>query len=255
MRATIEPKSATATAEPNSATAAAAPQRRSTLMVSAVVGAIAGAILVRLLRDRDAHHDAGGAMRHWLAGGFPPPMLATLAIWVALSIYWEIAARTASPASTREGGVSRALHLALIGAGQLAVLLPVPGLRARFLPPAPALIAVGLALDVAAVVFMIQARRALGRHWSGAVTAKVGHELIRTGPYRWVRHPIYTGMFALCIGTALVSGELHTLVGFALIVLAYIRKIRMEERNLAALFGPAWQDYCRATKCVVPGLL
>ncbi|HET7225223.1 MAG TPA: isoprenylcysteine carboxylmethyltransferase family protein [Candidatus Eisenbacteria bacterium] len=227
--------------------------RRYAMLIAAGVGAWFGAALVRA--PGGSAHAALAAISAGMAGGFPWGMKTSLVLWVVLSLYWELAARGASMARRSESAGSRMVHLVILGAGQLVLLMPMPGLRARFLPTSTPLIAAGLAVEVAAVVFSIWARRALGRHWSGEITAKVGHELVRSGPYARVRHPIYTGMFALCIGTALVSGEVHALVGLALVVIAFVRKIRMEEKNLAELFGPTWEEYRRATRALVPGVI
>jgi protein-S-isoprenylcysteine O-methyltransferase Ste14 len=123
------------------------------------------------------------------------------------------------------------------------------------LPPWSWLPPVGVALGAAGLLLAIWARRCLGRHWSGEVTAKVDHELIRSGPYRIVRHPIYTGAIAMCVGVALVSGRLQGVLAVLLVGIAYARKIGMEERNLEALFGPAWEEYVRGTKALIPWLL
>jgi protein-S-isoprenylcysteine O-methyltransferase Ste14 len=227
--------------------------RRYAMLVAAGVGAWFGAALVRA--PGGSAHAALATVSAGMAGGFPWGMKASLALWVVLSAYWELAARGASMAQRSETPGSRMVHLVILGAGQLVLLMPVPGLRVRLLPVSTPLIAAGLAIEVAAVAFSIWARRALGRHWSGEITAKVGHELVRSGPYALVRHPIYTGMFALCIGTALVSGEVHALVGLALVVIAFARKIRMEENNLAQLFGPTWEEYRRTTRALVPGVI
>ena len=186
--------------------------------------------------------------------GYPPGMLISLALWLVLSVYWEIAAKTASAASRSESRLSRGFHLALITLGQILVFLPVPGLRTRWLPHSTPLIVIGLAMQLAFSVFMIWARRTLGRHWSGAVTTKQDHELIRSGPYRLVRHPIYTGLMGIYLATVLVSGEVHGLVGFALLSLAYWRKIRMEEHYLGELFGPQYEAYRSATAALIPGV-
>jgi protein-S-isoprenylcysteine O-methyltransferase Ste14 len=113
----------------------------------------------------------------------------------------------------------------------------------------------GLALTLFGLGFAVWARRTLGRHWSGEVTAKVDHELIRTGPYRLVRHPIYTGAILMYVGPALISGRLQGVLALVVVGLAYARKIGMEERNLHALFGPAWEEYRRETKALIPWLL
>jgi len=67
-----------------------------------------------------------------------------------------------------------------------------------------------------------------------------------------VRHPIYSSAFLMYGGTALASGEIHALVGIALVAFAYARKIPMEEKVLAAEFGPAWADYRARTKAIIP---
>ena len=70
---------------------------------------------------------------------------------------------------------------------------------------------IGLALLCAGLAFAVWARVELGRNWSGSVTVKEGHELIRSGPYAYVRHPIYTGLIAALIGTAVIIGTLRAL--------------------------------------------
>jgi len=78
---------------------------------------------------------------------------------------------------------------------------------------------------------------------------------VRTGPYRFVRHPIYTAMLTMLLGTALVSGEWHALAAWLLLAFAYSRKIRLEERNLVDVFGPDYERYRRESWAVIPGLL
>lgn len=70
---------------------------------------------------------------------------------------------------------------------------------------------------------------------------------MRSGPYRMLRHPIYTAMVGMYVGTALVAGQVHALVGVAMVVIAYWRKIRMEEGKLRDAFGVEYDEYRRAT--------
>jgi protein-S-isoprenylcysteine O-methyltransferase Ste14 len=104
------------------------------------------------------------------------------------------------------------------------------------------------------VLLAVWARRLLGRNWSGRITLKVEHELVRSGPYRVVRHPIYTGLLAMYAGAAIVSGELHALIGLALAVGAYLRKIRLEEANLLKGLGADYRAYRGETWALFPGL-
>lgn len=176
-------------------------------------------------------------------------------LWLAFQVVWGVMASGASAARRRESDPSRALHELLLTSSLVMLFLRLPGLTGRWLPEGAWPIAAGLALHVGSFALAVWARRHLGRHWSGAITEKVGHELVRSGPYRLVRHPIYSAMFGMTIGTALVSGEWHALVGVALLVIAYARKIALEERNLEGVFGAAWEDYRRHSRALVPWLL
>lgn len=182
-------------------------------------------------------------------------MLLSAALWVAFIVYWSAAARTAAPTKTAESPQSRRLHTAMLNGAILLLFIPVPGLRLRFLPLLPLIVAAGMALQVAAILLAVWARRHLGRNWSGAITETVDHQLVRSGPYRLVRHPIYSAMLGMTVGTTVVSGELHALLALAVMTVAYARKVPLEERHLRTVFGPAYDEYRRGTWAVVPGLL
>lgn len=225
------------------------------LLIAALVGAVIGKWLARGA-PAPTVHNAGEFLVRAGASGYTPAVLISLVLWLGLGIYWEVAARGAGATHSAEPRASRLFHLTLVSIGQALILFPFPGpLRTRFLPEALPLVIVGLVIEAASVAFSIRARTTLGRNWSGAVTTKVDHELVRSGPYRLVRHPIYSGMFALSLGTALAVGEVRTLLGIAFLVVAFWRKIRQEERLLGGLFGPAWEDYRRTTRAVIPWLL
>jgi protein-S-isoprenylcysteine O-methyltransferase Ste14 len=186
--------------------------------------------------------------------GLPLRILASAAIWMVYGVYWSIAARGAAAPQQAESRGSRRVHETLAGLAQLLVLLPVPGLRARFLPLNTPVVAAGFAVQIGGLLLAIWARRTLGRFWSGAIATNTDHQLIHNGPYRLARHPIYTAILMLYLGSAIISGELHGLVGVALAIIAYARKIRLEEQHLRALFGPAYAEYQRETKALIPGL-
>jgi protein-S-isoprenylcysteine O-methyltransferase Ste14 len=182
------------------------------------------------------------------------PLWVSGAVWILFSLYWEVAAKNAASDARSESGTSRALHVFLVNAALLLLFVPVPGLNRRYLPAASLLGPLGLAIQVCAVLLAVWARRHLGRNWSGRVTIKVGHELVRSGPYHFVRHPIYTALLGMYAGTALVSGEWHALLGFVIAAFAYWRKLRIEEANLAQAFAAAWGEYRGTTRALLPGL-
>jgi protein-S-isoprenylcysteine O-methyltransferase Ste14 len=230
--------------------------RLRTLLFSAVAAALVGAVWARLQRSATtpaySWHDFLLSREH---AGFPAGILISIVLMVLFSFYWEAAAKNAADTKTQESHASRGLHLSLITAAQILLLIPVPGLRTRFLPNATALAAIGLVIEVAFLLLAVWARQLLGRNWSGAVAIKVDQALIRSGPYRFVRHPIYSGILGAYMGIAIISGEVHALLGLILACIAYWRKIRLEERYLATVFGPSYVDYQAQVRAIIPGVL
>ncbi len=105
----------------------------------------------------------------------------------------------------------------------------------------------------AATLFHIWARVHLGRNWTGQVTIKTDHQLVRSGPYRFIRHPIYTALVALALGTAIISARWLSLLGAAVFLVAYLRKLRIEETALSQTFAE-WEEYRKKSWALVPGL-
>ena len=99
------------------------------------------------------------------------------------------------------------------------------------------------------------ARFFLGRNWSGIVTIKQGHTLVRKGPYRFVRHPIYTGLLLAIFGTALAIGEIRALIGAGLVFALFVHKISLEESFMTEQFGADYADYRRNVKALIPFVL
>ena len=119
----------------------------------------------------------------------------------------------------REGVATFLLNRVFVVIGALLLVvphLPLHWLNERFIPPAMAAYFLGLVMVAAGLGFAVWARVYLGRNWSGTVTVKQDHELIRSGPYRLVRHPIYTGLLLAILGTAVGFSEWRGLLAFAL---------------------------------------
>jgi len=141
-------------------------------------------------------------------------------------------------------------------AGLLLAAPAMPGwLGARFAPARLDLLAVADALLVGGLLVTVWARLALGRNWSATVTLKQDHEIVRAGPYRWIRHPIYTGLLIAFLGSALARGEWRGLVAVLIVFAALWRKLRMEEAWLEGLFGPEYADYRAVTWALIPFVL
>jgi protein-S-isoprenylcysteine O-methyltransferase Ste14 len=177
------------------------------------------------------------------------------ALWLIWLVVWGLAARDVKPSrwrETRRAAIANRLPV-LIGAAMLATPVWLPALLSRRLLPGPEPAAAGTILVAAGLGFAIWARWHLGRNWSSSVVVKQDHTLIRTGPYRLVRHPIYSGMGLALIGTALATGEARGFIGAALILAGFIVRLLAEEALMRNTF-PEYADYCRRTARLIPGL-
>jgi protein-S-isoprenylcysteine O-methyltransferase Ste14 len=178
----------------------------------------------------------------------------TAALWGVWLLYWCLSALQVKRTRWREPFSSAAAHLVPLVLAALLFAAPhrLPAwLDRRFLPPGALLSSLGLCLIAAGLALAAWARAHLGRNWSGTVTLKESHSLIATGPYRLVRHPIYSGLLLALLGTALVIGERRGLFGLALAVFAFIYRSRVEEARLRDTF-PEYEEYRRRTKALVP---
>src|SRR5262249_43347196 len=144
-------------------------------------------------------------------------------LWLAWLAYWIAAARGVKDTRRQESAASRATHvvpLVLAGALLASSRLPVPWLQHRLLPATAAAYWAGVAVLAAGLGFTVWARQHLAGNWSGTVTLKRDHELIRSGPYGWVRHPIYTGLLTAVLGTAVAMNDWRGTLGLALLAAA-----------------------------------
>jgi protein-S-isoprenylcysteine O-methyltransferase Ste14 len=138
-----------------------------------------------------------------------------------------------------------------------AVLLRVPHilgpqLEQRFHPHTFGWSVAGVVLVAVGIGFSIAARVWLGSNWSSIVTLKQDHELIRSGPYAWVRHPIYSGLLCALFDTAIVIGSWRALIGLALLVAAILRKLTIEERFMTEQFGEVYVRYRAEVPALIP---
>ena len=172
-------------------------------------------------------------------------------IWLAGSLVSKRAVR-------RQTGSSRLVQIAIVTLGFGLVFsgrFAIGPLAWRFVPLSPPIAWAGLVLTGIGCAFAVWARLYLGRNWSGTVTVKENHELIRSGPYAIVRHPIYSGGLLALFGTALAVGELRGLIGVALTLVGWRMKLRLEEAFMAGQFGAAYTRYQREVKALIPFVL
>jgi protein-S-isoprenylcysteine O-methyltransferase Ste14 len=176
-------------------------------------------------------------------------------MWLAWVLYWWLAARGAKVTERKEPLGSRLLHvLPLMIAAYLlwAERVPIAFLNAPLFAWAPWQFWVAALVTAAGLGFTVWARAHLGRNWSGTVTIKQGHELVMTGPYALVRHPIYTGLLLAFAGTALARGEWRGVLAVLIAWAALWRKLRVEERWMSGQFGERYEAYKRRVPALVP---
>jgi protein-S-isoprenylcysteine O-methyltransferase Ste14 len=179
------------------------------------------------------------------------------ALWIAWLAVWLIAALRTKQTARRESIGSRLAYTVLFVAGGFMLGKPQflgPALEQRVHPHTFGWYLVGLALLLAGLGFTIVARVWLGRNWSGTVTLKEDHELIRSGPYALVRHPIYTGLLIALIGTAIVVGRWRALVGLVPFLAGLLLKMRKEEQFMTEAFGEQYARYRDEVPALVPYL-
>ncbi|HME33199.1 MAG TPA: isoprenylcysteine carboxylmethyltransferase family protein [Terriglobales bacterium] len=179
-------------------------------------------------------------------------------LWSAFFVVWLVWAIGTKKTQTRESLRSRIPYVVLNIAAFYAMFsraVAYGWMRLRILPPDPWIENLGVAITAAGLLFAVWARAYLGRNWSGTVTIKVGHQLVRSGPYRWVRHPIYSGMILAMLGTAITRGQLRGLVAVVLLWIGFTMKLRIEERFMTTTFGPEYEEYSRTTGAILPRLL
>jgi len=177
-------------------------------------------------------------------------------LWLALIVYWKVAAFHAKPTARQDSPGYRLVYfLPTIAAFSCFWLhFWIPALRVPLFHRGLMPYLIGTGLLVPGLLIAVWARVILGRNWSNVVTVKVDHELIQAGPYRWVRHPIYTGLLLALAGSALAQNLRIDLAVLPLAFLGFWIKLRREEDWMRGQFGPAYDAYCARTARLIPFL-
>jgi protein-S-isoprenylcysteine O-methyltransferase Ste14 len=190
----------------------------------------------------------------WLGPAMTPGMAAN-DLWIVFVLFWVVSALKRKKTKQRESGLQRLEYVAPL---VIALFLLYQGradfgwLGTYFVPHTPEVRWAGVGIMALGMAIAFWARVHLGSNWSGVVTLKEGHELIRTGPYRNIRHPIYTGILIAFLGTALVNGQVRGLIALGIIWVSFLIKARREEIFLAQEFGPKFEEHTRHTGMFLP---
>ena len=171
--------------------------------------------------------------------------------WVAFWIYWLVASfgvKTGQSRWTRFAGVRVAVILLVL------LLVRVRAFKADAATNNPWLQGVGLAVFVLGLALAVWARVYLGRNWGMPMSQKVDPELVTTGPYSRVRHPIYSGIILAMIGMT-IAVSLYWLVAVVLAGAYFLYSAIVEERNMTSIFPGSYPQYRRSTKMLIPFVL
>jgi protein-S-isoprenylcysteine O-methyltransferase Ste14 len=175
-------------------------------------------------------------------------------LWIAVWVIWAF--RTKRVVRAESIG-SRVSHLVPLGLGILLLSsssFAGSWLSMRMYVQTPWTFWCGTALVAIGLGHAVWARAHLAGNWSGTVTLKQDHSLTRSGPYRLTRHPIYTGILAAVLGSAIAEAEWRGYLALVLITAAFLRKIRIEEGFLTSQFGDAYARYRAEVPALIPWL-
>jgi protein-S-isoprenylcysteine O-methyltransferase Ste14 len=178
-------------------------------------------------------------------------------MWIVFGVYWLIAARRVKAAQTTESPAYRIFRLLLLII--TFTLLFAKGtavgfLGWRFVPQTQSLAYIGFALALAGLATAVWARFSLGQYWSDKVVLKVDHQLIRSGPYARMRHPIYSGVLLGVAGSALVVDQWRGVLAFLLLLTNYIVKAKREDKILLEAFSTDFVEHRKRAGFLVPRL-
>ena len=168
--------------------------------------------------------------------------------WLAGAIFYD----SRAPATRARSRFGSTVLIGVVIVTALSIALPRADWRSLAVHTTWARVT-GLVLLLAATVLTVWARVALGTMWSAAPTVKQEHQLRTTGPYAITRHPIYTGMLGMLLGSLLLSGG-RWVIAFPFYLVLLELKIRVEEKLMLAEFPDAYPRYRQQLPQLIPGL-
>jgi protein-S-isoprenylcysteine O-methyltransferase Ste14 len=177
--------------------------------------------------------------------------------WIIFVAYWLISALKGKVIAEKQSLPAALAHRIPVGLSAWLLAYhrwPAP-MNQSLIPHSDGVLAIGVLLCLFGLFVTLWARWTLAGNWSSDVTFKQDHELVRSGPYRFVRHPIYTGLLAMCLGTAVESGALRCWLALVLVSVGFWIKLSQEERLLLRHFPDAYPKYCKQVKALVPFVL
>lgn len=177
--------------------------------------------------------------------------------WIVFCVYWTIGALRTRRTAKRESFAARYGVMAMEVVGFYVLMsgdAAIGVLGRRVIPRTFELRVAGVVLIWAGIALALWARWHLGQYWSGRITIKEGHKLIRTGPYARLRHPIYSGLILAAAGTAIEIDQWRGVAAVCIILLGFWIKGRREEALLTKEFGVEFEEHRKTTGFLLPKL-
>jgi protein-S-isoprenylcysteine O-methyltransferase Ste14 len=175
--------------------------------------------------------------------------------WGVFFVTWAVAAIFTKRTVYHESRSQRLRYVVPVIMGWFFVFrayrLPYP-FNVLVIPRTDGVLVVATILCVCGLAICLWARAILGRNWSGTVTLKEGHELIVRGPYKLVRHPIYTGILAMIIATVILQGRIGGIIGLVLVFVSFLIKLSEEEQVMLKQFPDEYAAYRQRTPRIIP---
>jgi protein-S-isoprenylcysteine O-methyltransferase len=174
--------------------------------------------------------------------------------WIVFIGYWAVSAFGQKATAEQKSWLSSMPYRVPLTLGGLLLWFPrfSHPLNLALTPHTDLARAFGAVVCVFGLLVTIWSRRTLGGNWSSEVAFKQGHELVKTGPYRYARHPIYTGLLLMCLGTAVEVGQLHSWLGLLLLCVGFWIKLMQEEALMLRYFPNEYPAYQKQVKALVP---
>jgi protein-S-isoprenylcysteine O-methyltransferase Ste14 len=178
-------------------------------------------------------------------------------VWIAFGVYWIVAARQSRSARTQEPVFHRLLRWAILVVTFTLLFwrqLDWGLIGRRAWPEIPGIAGAGFLATLLGLGVAVWARIHLGEFWSDKVVLKVDHQLIRTGPYARMRHPIYSGVLLGVLGTAVVVGKVRGLIAFLVLLTNYAIKASREDKLLSSSFPDEFRTHTLHAGFLLPRL-
>jgi len=182
-------------------------------------------------------------------------MWITVLCWCSFFAYWRVMSPKVKTTVYEQDKLSRMVYLFFVFFSLGAVYIPYFGigfLGYQLIPVGDFSGIAGALICISGVSFAIWARKTLGENWSAKITLKKEHELIQSGPYKIVRHPIYTGFELMILGPAIVFGELKGFIALGIVMVSHLLKIRKEEELMRQQFPEQYVEYSKRVKRLIP---